>query len=319
MNHDALFKLLMKTHSVLEGFFQAFLPETARFVDFHRLEFVDTELFSLDGKKRTGDLLIHTQFRGCDAGFLIHLEHQAQADSNLGRRMLEYFLIDWREYQLPVYPIAVLSHKHVRVRKSLPLAVDFPNKRVLAFDYDVIDLQNLDAESHVKIPNPAALALAARMRRKPENKAILIRDFALTLAQLRLARADKDTVAGFFFAYERLSAAEGLQLGREISKVESPEMREQIMHLTNPWIEAGKQEGLQQGLQQGLKQGLVKGRQQGEAELVLRLLSRRFGVLAVSQERAIRKLPLAKLEALGEALLEFTSRSDLARWLRRSR
>jgi hypothetical protein len=165
----------------------------------------------------------------------------------------------------------------------------------------------------------APLYTSLRYLTKPENKAILIRDFALTLAQLRLARADKDIVAGFFFAYERLSAAEGLQLAWEISKVESPEMREQIIHLTNPWIEAGKQEGLQQGLQQGLKQGLVKGRQQGEAELVLRLLSRRFGVLAVSQERAIRKLPLAKLVALAEALLEFTSRSDLSCWLRQNR
>ena len=311
MNHDVRFKLLMKTRSVLQGFFEEFLPGTARFVDFRSLEFVDKELFSLDGKKRTGDLLIKTRFRGRDAGFLIHLEHQAQADSDLGQRMLEYFLIDWREYKLPVYPIAVLSHKHVRARRSLPLAVDFSNKRMPAFDYDVIDLQNLDAESYVRIPNPAALALAARMRRKPENKAVFIRDFALTLARLRLARADKDMIAGFFFAYERLSAAEGLQLGREISKVESTEMREQIMHLTNPWIEAGKQEGLQQGL--------VKGRHLGEAELVLRLLARRFGVLAASQERAIRKLPLAKLEALAEALLEFSSRSDLARWLRHGR
>jgi predicted transposase YdaD len=312
VDHDALFKLLMKTRPVLQGFFQEFLPDAVRFVDFSRLEFVDKELYSLEGKKRTGDLLIKTRFRGQDAGFLIHLEHQAQADSDLGRRMLEYFLIDWREYRLPVYPIAVLSHKHVRARKSLPLAVDFPNKRVLAFDYDVIDLQNLDAKSYVSIHNPAALALAARMGRKPENKAVFVRDFALTLAQLRLARADKDTVAGFFFAYERLNAAEGLQLAREISKVESSEMREQIMHLTNPWIEAGKQ----QGLEQGLEQGLVKGRQQGEAELVLRLLTRRFGVLAASQVKAVRKLPLAKLETLGEALLEFTSRSDLARWLR---
>ena len=102
---------------------------------------------------------------------------------------------------------------------------------------------------------------------------------------------------------------------REISKVESVEMREQIMHLTNPWIEAGKQEGLQRGL----KQGLAKGRQLGEAELVLRLLTRRIGALAASEVRAIRKLPLARLEALGEALLEFSSRSDLARWLRQSR
>jgi predicted transposase YdaD len=311
VKHDALFKLLMKTRSVLKGFFEEFLPETARFVDFRRLEFIDKELYSLDGNKRTGDLLVKTRFRGCDAGFLIHLEHQAQPDADIGWRMLEYLLIDRREYTLPVYPIAVLSHKHLRIRKPLPLDVDFPNKRVLAFDYDVVDLQNLDAQSYVTVPNPAALALSARMRQKPENRAALARDFALTLAQLRLARKDKDRVAGFFFAYERLTAAEGLQLAREISKVESPEMREQIMHLTNPWIEAGKQEGLQRGL--------TKGRQEGEAELVLRLLTRRFGVVAAPQESAVRRLPPAKLEALGEALLDFTSRSDLGRWLRHNR
>jgi hypothetical protein len=32
--------------------------------------------------------------RGEPAGFLIHLEHQAQPDTNLPRRMLEYFTLD---------------------------------------------------------------------------------------------------------------------------------------------------------------------------------------------------------------------------------
>jgi predicted transposase YdaD len=80
------------------------------------------------------------------------------------------------------------------------------------------------------------------------------------------------------------------------------------MQLTNPWIEAGKQEGLQRGLQQG--------RHQGEAELVLKQLGRRLGILSAAQEKSIRKLPLSKIEELGEALLEFTSRDDLVRWLR---
>ena len=312
MNHDAPFKSLMKNRSVLQGFFREFLPETARFVDFHKLEFVDKELFSLDGRKRTGDLLIKTRFRDRDAGFLIHLEHQAQPDPALGRRLLEYFIIDWRQYHLPVYPIAVLSHKHTRPQRSQPLAVDFPNKRILQFDYDVIDLQNLEAESYVKIPNPAALALAARMKLGPQNKTLLIRNFALTLAQLQLPREDKEIVAGFFFLYQQLNAEEGLHLRQEISKLASSELREQIMQMTNPWIEAGKQEGLREGRQQGL----VQGRQLGEAELVMRQLIRRFGALPQSKEKAIRKLPLAKLEALGEALLDFASRSDLNRWLR---
>ncbi len=80
------------------------------------------------------------------------------------------------------------------------------------------------------------------------------------------------------------------------------------MQLTNPWIEAGKREGLQQGLHQG--------RHEGEAELVLKQLSRRLGALSATQEKSIRKLPLAKIEDLGEALLEFTSRADFVRWLR---
>ena len=80
------------------------------------------------------------------------------------------------------------------------------------------------------------------------------------------------------------------------------------MQLTNPWIEAGKREGLQQGRNEG--------RHEGEAELVLKQLARRLGALSAAQEKSIRKLPLTKIEELGEALLEFTSRADFVRWLR---
>jgi hypothetical protein len=34
------------------------------------------------------------------------------------------------------------------------------------------------------------------------------------------------------------------------------------------------------------------------------------------QKKAIRKLDLEKIEALGESLLEFNSRADLVRWLK---
>ena len=310
MNHDALFKMLLKTPTILQGFFDAFLPETGRFVDFTHLEFMDKEGFTTDDRKRTGDLLIKTQFRGEAAGFLIHLEHQAQRDSDLAMRMLEYFMLDWREYRLPVYPIAVLTYQGSV--PAQPLTVDFPNKRVLQFDFDVIDLCHMDAELYVKMANPAALALAARMWFRSENRLKLIKDFALTLARMVLSKPVGDMVAAFFFAYQRLSPAERLQLQQKISKVESTEMRDRVMELTNPWIEAGKEQGRQEGLQAGRQEG----RQQGEVELVLRQLSRRLGALSAPQEKAIRKLPLVSIEALGEALLEFASPADLARWLR---
>ncbi len=193
-----------------------------------------------------------------------------------------------------------------------PLAVDFPNKRVLCFDFDVLGLGSMDAGNYVKTPNPAALALAARMRFTSKNRLSLIKDFAITLARIRMVRRVADVVASFFFAYQHLDESEDLKLRQEIAKVESKEMRDRVMQLTNPWIEAGKREGFQQGRNEGRSQG----RHEGEAELVLKQLARRLGALSAAQEKSIRKLPLTKIEELGEALLEFTSRADFVRWLR---
>jgi predicted transposase YdaD len=92
-----------------------------------------------------------------------------------------------------------------------------------------------------------------------------------------------------------------------------PDMaREKVMQLTNPFIELG----IQRGIQQGLQRGRQEGQREGEIELVLRLLKRRLGVLTAPQERSVRKLDISRIEALSEALFDFTSRADLVRWLR---
>jgi len=58
-----------------------------------------------------------------------------------------------------------------------------------------------------------------------------------------------------------------------------------------------------------------EGRQEGEAALIIRQLTRLVGNLPEPQIQQIRSLPQAKLEALGEALLDFASPADLQRWL----
>ena len=237
MNHDALFKRLLKNRSILCAFFHQFLPEAARFVDFERLDYADKERVTIDGKRRTGDLLIKTRFRGKNAGFLIHLEHQAQPDRDLARRMLEYFILDWRDFNLPVYPIAVLTHSGRSPCRTAPLLVTFPNKRVLEFDFDIVDLSRLDARAFVKLENAAALALASRMKFEAKDRIGLTRDFFLSLSIIPLDRAERELVAGFFSAYQRLNAQEALQLQGELAIVEPYEVRERVMQLTNPFIE----------------------------------------------------------------------------------
>ena len=309
MNHDALFKMLLKRPAILRGFFEAFLPEVARFIDFSVLEFVDKERFTIDGRKRTGDLLVKTRFRGDAAGFLIHLEHQAQPDPDLARRMLEYFMLDWRDFDIPVYPIAVLSHSEPLQISPTPLCVDFPNEQVLLFKFDVIDLGRMQAESYLKMANPAALALAARMKFDATKRVSLTRDFFTSLSETSVDLDDKLLAAGFFSRYQRLTRRQALQLEQERSKVMPAMAREKVIQLTNPFIELG--------ITRGRRQGRKEGRQQGEIELVLRQLKRRLGSVTASQEKALRVLSLSRIGALGEALLEFSSGADLDRWLRK--
>jgi predicted transposase/invertase (TIGR01784 family) len=68
-----------------------------------------------------------------------------------------------------------------------------------------------------------------------------------------------------------------------------------------------------------LKQTRVyqEAQQEGEANLTLRLLRRKLSIGIIPQllESRIRDLPVEQIEALGEALLEFGSLSDLERWL----
>jgi predicted transposase YdaD len=64
-----------------------------------------------------------------------------------------------------------------------------------------------------------------------------------------------------------------------------------------------------------LQEGRQESEQAGEARLVLRLLTRRIGDVAPKMRIQIQALSLFQLEALGEALLDFTQPEDLVEWL----
>jgi hypothetical protein len=74
------------------------------------------------------------------------------------------------------------------------------------------------------------------------------------------------------------------------------------MELTTSW----KEEGIAIGRQEGW---------QREGQLILRQLQRRFGILTPEIEKCVAQLPIDKLEALGESLLDFASVANLRTWL----
>jgi len=66
-------------------------------------------------------------------------------------------------------------------------------------------------------------------------------------------------------------------------------------------------EGIEQGIEQGIKQGNLR--------LITRQLERSIGALSPDIQTCISQLSAEQLESLGEAVLDFTTLSDLTTWL----
>ncbi len=73
--------------------------------------------------------------------------------------------------------------------------------------------------------------------------------------------------------------------------------------------------------QDACAEGEERGRQEGlkrEQALILRLLARRIGNVTPAKQAQVQALSLNQLEALGEALLDFSKPADLVDWLRQN-
>ncbi|TAE59287.1 MAG: Rpn family recombination-promoting nuclease/putative transposase [Nostocales cyanobacterium] len=76
-----------------------------------------------------------------------------------------------------------------------------------------------------------------------------------------------------------------------------------------------KELGLAEGRAEGRAAGRAEGKGEATLNLVVRLLTKRFGELSSEIRDSIAALPLPMMEKLSEDLLDFTSVNDLEVWL----
>ncbi|MEH1858334.1 MAG: Rpn family recombination-promoting nuclease/putative transposase [Nostoc sp.] len=74
-------------------------------------------------------------------------------------------------------------------------------------------------------------------------------------------------------------------------------------------------EAKEEGKVEGREEGKVEGKVEGERTIILRLLNRRVGNIPDTLLSQIQGLSVEQLEALGDALLDFSSLADLEGWL----
>ena len=297
IDHDRLFKELISTFFV--EFIELFFPQLIDYLDRDSITFLDKEVFTdvTEGERYESDLVAQVKFRGKESFFLIHVEAQESSRKWFNRRMFTYFARFHEKFVLPIYPIVIFSYSKPKRAAISQYVVDFPDFKVLEFNYQVVQLNRLNWRDFLNQSNPVASALMAKMNIAEKERAKVKAECLRLLITLRLDAARMQLISGFIDTYLNLNPVEERQFQEEISTFSKP-VQEGVMQITTSWM------------RQGIEQGIER-----EKTLILRQLKRKLGEINPALETQIMQLSIDDVEALGEALFDFSTVEDLINWL----
>jgi predicted transposase YdaD len=186
--------------------------------------------------------------------------------------------------------------------------------------YGLLILPNRNEELGSDIPYQSLLK--SQVKRLYLEDLLPLKDLSPNLALLKLLVVDEQDTATLAQAIINSAETEEefrrlLDLVEAILVNKFPQLgtKEILQMLNLKTVDVTQTRFYQEVFQEGQQEGRQEGRQEGEANLLLRLLTKRYGMLSPSQEEQIRSLDVEQLESLGEALLDFTNKSDLDTWL----
>ncbi|MDJ0621002.1 MAG: Rpn family recombination-promoting nuclease/putative transposase [Calothrix sp. MO_192.B10] len=236
---------------------------------------------------------------------ILHLEFQTQPDKDIPFRMADYRLRVYRRY-----PQKQMRQVVIYLKPSSSLLVQ---QNVFAIsgtrhEFEVIRLWEQPKEELLQFPGLLPFVILSRT----EDKIQTLQEIARRIENMTNRKEQSNVAAA-------TSILAGLILEKEVIRrvLREEIMRESVIYqdIVAEAIARGKAEGKAEGRVEGKAEGKAEGMQEGEASLVVRLLKRRIGQLDSELELCIRGLSVVKLEELGEALLDFSSRNDLLAWL----
>lgn len=220
------------------------------------------------------------------ANQILHLEFQTSPTSTppLPLRMLDYWVRLYRQYNCDIEQVVIF----LKPTTSDAVFVDRFTTRNTTHRYRVIRMWEQDPQTLLKSVPLLPLATLART----DSPQTLLKQVASEVSIIK-EQATKQSI----------SVCTQLLAGL----VFQPELIRQLFRRKDMRESSIYQEILQEGREEG---------KQSELRLVMRLLNRRLGSVDPQFQSRLQGLSLNQLEDLGEALLDFTSETDLVNWLK---
>jgi hypothetical protein len=238
ISHDQNFKELIATFFI--EFLELFLPDIATMIDPTSITFLQQEYFAdlVEGEDKIIDLLAEVKLAGEDATFLVHIEPQATPYTIFPQRMFFYFARLHQKHLKRIYPIAIFSYDRPQKAAADSYRVEFPQLKVLEFNFTAIQLNQLDWRDYLNQPNPVAAALMAKMKIAKNDRPKVKAECLRLLVTLKLDPAKTRLISKFVDTYLRLNVNEDRVFQVEIDKM-GLRQKEEIMEVMTSWEEKG--------------------------------------------------------------------------------
>ena len=127
------------------------------------------------------------------------------------------------------YPLKVQSQQH---------QVNFPDLKVLEFNFAAVQLNQLNWRDFLKHENPIAAALMSKMRIKKKDRPKVKAECLRLLITLKLDPAKTQLISKFVDTYLNFEGVEEEQFQAEIAKLEVSQ-KEEIMEVMTSWEKRG--------------------------------------------------------------------------------
>jgi predicted transposase/invertase (TIGR01784 family) len=317
--HDAFFKQALSDPQLAGAFLHEHLPaEVACLLGEEPPEPVPVSFVDEELRQHHSDLLFRVPLNtGANALVYVLVEHKSSRDQAARLQLLRYIvrvLVNWYEQNKKQLPLPVvlplLVHQGPGKWKiscefaDLFGSVPGPLRPYLpSFRHTLVDLAKIDDR---------ALSGQARLRAflkalKYSRRRDLLQRIDILLAEAPLLE-ETDLVLILTYLDKGPRAVSNTLLRETLQRL-VPERTERIMGwLTQPYFEKGKAEGR------------TEGRAEGEANMLVRLIEKRFGVVSPRLRRRIFAADVATLEEWFERTLDaadlravFTSRRGRAK------
>lgn len=229
-------------------------------------------------------------------GEIRQVELQSDNDETMNARMLEYYLLLWRQFrQIPLQTLLYVGNNPL----TMSGRVEHPR---LQFSYDVIDIRQFETGPLLESTSIADNILAVLCHQGAERMTIkhILRNLSHLPGKEQIDRLLQLLILSGLRQVETVIQREVKKMPLQINLMENAFFRDAILE----GIQQGEEKGIKKGMRKGMEKGMEKGQRIGQSFLLNRMLEHRFGKLPKWAEQQLAKADATTLETWGVQLLD---------------